>query len=73
MKGTYYNIQSSGHVQGRVGQKFGCIGKSFSYKKDKNGILTDSIQFVGIYPECTNISVGYNTNTVLLKHKTSSI
>jgi len=32
---------------------------SFSYKKDTTGLLTDSIQFVKLYPECTNISVGY--------------
>lgn len=31
----------------------------FKYENDDTGILTDSIQFVGIYPECTNISVGY--------------
>jgi hypothetical protein len=35
------------------------INKTFDYKLDKNGILTDSIQFTSIYPECTNISVGY--------------
>ena len=32
---------------------------SFKYENDDTGILTDSIQFVGIYAECTNISVGY--------------
>ncbi len=32
---------------------------TFSYKNDPTGILTDSIQFISIYPECTNISVGY--------------
>jgi hypothetical protein len=32
---------------------------TFSYKNDPTGILTDSIQFVKLYPECTNISVGY--------------
>lgn len=32
---------------------------SFSYKPDPTGIYTDSAQFVKIYPECTNISVGY--------------
>jgi len=29
------------------------------YKPDHTGICTDSIQFTSIYPECTNISVGY--------------
>ncbi len=33
--------------------------ESFRYSNDKTGLLTDSIQFVSIYPECTNISVGY--------------
>lgn len=32
---------------------------TFSYKNDPSGILTDSIQFIEIYSECTNISVGY--------------
>jgi len=32
---------------------------SFKYENDDTGVLTDSIQFVSIYPECTNISVGY--------------
>jgi hypothetical protein len=30
-----------------------------SYQKDSTGIYTDSAQFTNIYPECTNISVGY--------------
>lgn len=34
---------------------------SFSYKNDPTGLLTDSIQFISIYPECTNISVGYRS------------
>ena len=33
--------------------------KNFSYKTDPTGIYTDSAQFTEIYPECTNISVGY--------------
>ena len=32
---------------------------SFKYLTDPTGIYTDSAQFVKIYPECTNISVGY--------------
>ena len=35
--------------------------KTFSYKTDPTGVLTDSIQFINIYPECTNISVGYKS------------
>lgn len=33
----------------------------FSYKIDPTGIYTDSAQFTRIYPECTNISVGYKS------------
>ena len=35
------------------------IDNTFSYKNDPTGLLTDSIQFIRIYSECTNISVGY--------------
>lgn len=35
--------------------------ETFSYKNDPTGILTDSVQFISIYPECTNISVGYQS------------
>lgn len=35
--------------------------KTFHYKPDPSGIWTDSAQFVSIYPECTNISVGYSS------------
>ena len=34
---------------------------TFSYKNDPTGILTDSVQFIKIYSECTNISVGYRS------------
>lgn len=33
----------------------------FKYQTDDTGILTDSFQFISIYPECTNISVGYQS------------
>jgi hypothetical protein len=32
---------------------------TFKYENDPTGVYTDSAQFVSIYPECTNISVGY--------------
>ena len=32
---------------------------TFSYVTDPTGLYTDSAQFTSIYPECTNISVGY--------------
>ena len=34
--------------------------REFKYENDPTGIYTDSAQFTEIYPECTNISVGYN-------------
>lgn len=35
--------------------------KTFKYTTDPTGVLTDSVQFIKIYPECTNISVGYQS------------
>ena len=35
------------------------INLEFNYTNDPTGVYTDSYQFVSIYPECTNISVGY--------------
>lgn len=35
------------------------IDSTFQYELDPTGIYTDSYQFISIYPECTNISVGY--------------
>jgi hypothetical protein len=32
----------------------------FKYSPDSTGIYTDSAQFISIYAECTNISVGYH-------------
>jgi hypothetical protein len=37
----------------------------FKYETDDTGVLTDSFQFVSIYPECTNISVGYQSEHTL--------
>ena len=31
----------------------------FNYKDDNTGLYTDSAQFIDLYSECTNISVGY--------------
>jgi hypothetical protein len=33
----------------------------FKYSTDPSGVWTDSAQFTKIYPECTNISVGYRS------------
>jgi hypothetical protein len=53
-----------------VGSRF---DYDFSYKPDPTGIYTDSAQFVKIFPECTNISVGYqnehtNSESQDIKH-----
>jgi hypothetical protein len=42
-----------------LGKELNDIDSTFKYKNDPTGLLTDSIQFIKIYPECTNISVGY--------------
>jgi hypothetical protein len=34
---------------------------TFKYNIDPTGVLTDSVQFISIYSECTNISVGYQS------------
>lgn len=39
--------------------EFNRVESTFKYEKDDTGVLTDSVQFINIYPECTNISVGY--------------
>lgn len=35
--------------------------ETFKYETDPTGVLTDSVQFIKIYSECTNISVGYQS------------
>ena len=44
-----------------LSKQLNLVDDSFSYKNDPTGILTDSIQFIKIYSECTNISVGYQS------------
>lgn len=41
--------------------------KTFLYRNDSTGIHTDSAQFIRIYPECTNISVGYYSEHTFLE------
>lgn len=42
-----------------LSKEFNRVETTFKYEKDDTGVLTDSVQFINIYPECTNISVGY--------------
>jgi hypothetical protein len=42
-----------------LSKQLNAVEKTFNYSDDPTGVYTDSAQFVNIYPECTNISVGY--------------
>ena len=44
-----------------LSEQFNSVNDSFKYEIDPTGVLTDSVQFISIYPECTNISVGYQS------------
>lgn len=44
-----------------LSKEFNRVDESFKYETDPTGVLTDSVQFISIYPECTNISVGYQS------------
>lgn len=44
-----------------LSKEFNRVDDTFKYKIDETGVLTDSVQFISIYPECTNISVGYQS------------
>ncbi len=43
-----------------LAKELNLVNPSFDYTKDPTGIYTDSAQFTEIYPECTNVSVGYD-------------
>jgi hypothetical protein len=45
------------------------LDKTFDYNPDPTGIYTDSAQFTSIYPECTNISVGYYSEHTVLERQ----
>ena len=42
-----------------LGEQLNLSDNSFKYKNDPTGVYTDSAVFTKIYPECTNLSVGY--------------
>ena len=44
-----------------LAKEFNRVDDTFKYKTDPTGVLTDSVQFISIYQECTNISVGYQS------------
>ena len=37
-----------------------CADMTLMYSPDDSGVYTDTAEFTGIIPECTNISIGYN-------------
>ena len=43
-----------------LSKRFNLVEPTFNYEDDPTGMYTDSAQFTDIYPECTNISVGYS-------------
>ncbi len=44
-----------------LAEQLNSVDSTFEYDIDPTGVLTDSVQFIKIYPECTNISVGYQS------------
>lgn len=44
-----------------------CYG--FTFEPDSGGVYTDSAEFMGIIPECTNISVGYYKQHTVNEHQ----
>lgn len=44
-----------------LSEQLNIADSTFKYENDPTGILTDSVQFIKIYSECTNISVGYQS------------
>jgi hypothetical protein len=50
-----------------LNEKSNTLGIEFSYKNDPTGVYTDSAKFTKIYPECTNISVGYQSEHTFME------
>lgn len=57
-----------------LADQFNAADADFFYAPDNTGVYTDTAEFIGLVPECTNISVGYfsqhgdreNTNVTFL-------
>lgn len=65
-KGSIITHQSYGRTASDefaidLSNKLNSLGFGFNYQPDPTGIYTDSNQFAGIVSECTNISVGYQS------------
>lgn len=48
-----------GQALNEAGVKITDNNTALNYSNDPTGVYTDSAQFTAIYPECTNVSVGY--------------
>lgn len=55
----FYGVCCSNEFAKDLSNKLNSAEPSFKYSPDPTGIYTDSAQFTGLIPECTNISVGY--------------
>ena len=49
----------SGEFADELVARLNASGHGLTMRTDDTGVCTDSAQFIEIYPECTNISVGY--------------
>jgi hypothetical protein len=60
---TYQSGQrcSSDKFGEALAKELNAADDTFKYEIDPTGVLTDSVQFIKIYAECTNISVGYKS------------
>lgn len=55
----FYGVCCSDIFAKELSKRLNSVEKTFKYMPDPTGIYTDSAQFTGLIPECTNISVGY--------------
>ncbi len=59
LSGRSCSFNFASDLSNELNNKSKIFDKPFKYLPDSTGIYTDSAQFIDIYPECTNISVGY--------------
>jgi Peptidase family M28 len=55
----FYGVCCSNDFATALCQELNGANEGLFMRMDDTGVLTDSAQFMGIIPECTNISVGY--------------
>jgi len=55
----FYGTCCSDNFAEALCTQFNSAGFGLNMRPDNTGVLTDSAQFMGCMPECTNISVGY--------------